>query len=45
MCGGPRGLACNQANNGRDASRKSWGGASLSPGNFNNDCDDGGMPE
>jgi len=45
MCGGPRGLACNQANNGRDASRKSRGGAALSPDNFSNDCKGGGMPE
>jgi len=45
MCGGPRGRACNQANNGRGASRKSRGGASLSPGNFNNDCTDGGITE
>jgi hypothetical protein len=43
--GGPRGLACSQANNGRGASRKSRGGASLSPGNFNTDCDGGGRAE
>ena len=45
MCGGPRGRACNQANNGRGARRKSRGCASLSSGNFNNDCDGGGIAE
>jgi len=45
LCGGPRGSACSHANNGRGASRKSRGGASLSPGNFNTDGEGGGRAE